>query len=115
MSMPEKLSPAIHRAIESGLNVLSVVSYWEVVLKAAKGKLDVGDPRAWWKTALSDLAATAMPLRSVHVAEVYNLPAIHQDPFDRVLIAQARVEELTLVATDEVIREYAGARLRVVH
>jgi PIN domain nuclease of toxin-antitoxin system len=111
MSAPERLSPAVRTAIEAGPNVLSVVSYWEVVLKASKGKLvEVGDPRAWWQTALSDFAATAMPLRSVHVAEIFNLQAIHQDPFDRALIAQATAEDLTLVTTDSVIGEYAGER-----
>jgi PIN domain nuclease of toxin-antitoxin system len=95
--------------------VLSVVSYWEVTLKAAKGKLiDVGDPRAWWQTAVSDLAATVLPLRSAHVAEIWSLPSVHQDPFDRALIAQAMVEGLTLITTDEAIAQYAGQRLRVV-
>jgi PIN domain nuclease of toxin-antitoxin system len=111
MSAPERLSPAVRTAIESGPNVLSVVSYWEVVLKASKGKLvEVGDPRAWWETALSDFAATAMPLRSVHLAEIFNLQAIHQDPFDRALIAQATAEDLTMVTTDTVIGGYAGER-----
>ena len=115
MSAPERLSPAVRTAIESGPNVLSVVSYWEVVLKASKGKLvEVGDPRVWWETALADFAATALPLRSVHVAGIYTLQAIHQDPFDRALIAQATVEGLSLVTTDRVIGEYAGERFTVV-
>ncbi len=115
MSAPERLSPAVRRAVETGPNVLSVVSYWEVMLNAAKGKLvEVGDPRAWWETALSDFAATVLPLRSDHIAEVANLQEIHQDPFDRVLIAQATVEDLALVTMDGVIGEYAGERFRVV-
>ena len=115
ISDPDRLSPAIRAAIESGPNILSVVSYWEVVLKAAKGKLiEVGDPRVWWEVALSDFAATGMPLRAAHVAEIHNLHAIHQDPFDRALIAQATVEDLALVTTDAVIGRYAGERLRVV-
>ena len=68
MSAPEKLSPGMPLAIETGPTALSVVSYWEVMLK---------------QTALSDFAATLLPLRSDHIAEVYNLPPIHQDPFDR--------------------------------
>jgi PIN domain nuclease of toxin-antitoxin system len=115
ISAPERLSPAILTAIESGPNILSVVSYWEVVLKASKGKLiEVGDPRVWWEVALSDFAATAIPLRASHVAEIYNLNAIHQDPFDRALIAQATVEDLALVSIDAVIGQYASERLRVV-
>ena len=68
---------------------MSVVSFWEVLLKSMKGKLDVGDPRTWWEEALEQLAATALVLRPEHIAEVYALPNIHRDPFDRVLIAQA--------------------------
>jgi PIN domain nuclease of toxin-antitoxin system len=115
MAAPERLSPAVRAAVKSGPNVLSVVSYWEVTLKAAKGKLiEVGDPLSWWQAALSDFAATALPLRSDHVAEIWNLPAIHQDPFDRALIAQAIVEGLKFVTTDAAIGRYAGERLRVV-
>jgi PIN domain nuclease of toxin-antitoxin system len=115
VSEPERLSRAARRAIQSGANVLSVVSFWEVTLKAAKGKLEVGDPRSWWRTALSDFAATALPLRAGHIAQIWDLPAVHQDPFDRALIAQAIVEGLVLVTTDEAISRYAGERLRVVH
>lgn len=82
--------------MDAGPNVMSVISYFEVVLNAVKGKLDVGDPRVWWETALADLAATAMPLRPAHVAGVLDLPAIHNDPFDRALIAQATVEKSRL-------------------
>ena len=116
MSAPERLSAAIRAAVESGPNVLSVVSYWEVVLKSSRGKLvDVGDPRVWWETALSDFAATAMSLRSHHIAAICGLAPLHQDPFDRALVAQAIAEDLALVTTDRMISEYAGERLRVVH
>jgi len=94
--------------------VLSVISYWEVILKSAKGKLDVGDPRVWWETVLDDLAATALPLRQAHIAGIHGLPAIHQDPFDRALIAQATVEDLVLVTADAEIPLYASERLRVI-
>lgn len=111
---PERLSPAVRSAVEEGPNTASVVSYWEVILKASKGKLiDVGDPQAWWEAARADLAATVLPLRSQHLAEIRNLPPIHQDPFDRVLIAQAIVEGLTLLTTDAVIGEYAAVGLRL--
>jgi len=115
LSAPERLSSAVCAAMDAGPNVMSVISYWEVVLKAVKGKLDVGNPRVWWETALADLAATAMPLRPAHIAAIFDLPAVHQDPFDRALIAQATVENLTLVTTDGEIPLYAGVQLRVIH
>jgi PIN domain nuclease of toxin-antitoxin system len=110
---PERLSPGARAALKRGLNVLSAISYWEVVLKSVKGKLDVGDPRTWWETAVGDLAAVTLPLRPDHVAQLHQLPPIHQDPFDRALIAQAAAENLTLVTTDAAIAGYAGERLRV--
>ena len=79
-----------------------------------KGNLEVGDPRTWWQEALEQLAATALALRPEHVAEVYGLPRIHRDPFDRVLIAQAISEDLGLVTTDGEIPRYASARFQVI-
>ena len=84
------------------------------MLKAMKGNLKVGDPRTWWFDALEQLAATPLPLRPEHIAGIYALPPIHQDPFDRALIAQAIVEDLTLVTTDRIIPRYASERCRVI-
>ena len=114
LTEPEALSPAVRRALLGGPNILSVVSFWEVLLKSMKGKLNVGDPRTWWLDALEQLAATPLALRPEHIAEFYGLPAIHQDPFDRALIAQASVENLELVTTDGEIPRYASGRFRLV-
>ena len=114
LTHPSRLPARVRRAILAGPNVLSAVVYWEVVLKAMKGALKVGEPRTWWLDALEQLAATALVLRPEHVAEVYLLPPIHRDPFDRVLIAQATVEQLTLVTTDAKIPQYASKRFQVV-
>ena len=111
---PELLPPAVRTAVLAGPNVLSVVSYWEVLLKSMKGNISVGDPRIWWLDALEQLAATPLALRPEHVAGVYTLPLLHKDPFDRILIAQATSEDLELVTTDGEIPRYASARLRVV-
>ena len=114
LTEPALLSPAARTALLAGPNVLSVVSFWEVLLKSMKGNLRVGDPRSWWTDALDQLAATPLSLRAEHVAVVYTLPALHRDPFDRVLIAQATAEDLELVTTDREIPQYASARLRVI-
>jgi PIN domain nuclease of toxin-antitoxin system len=114
LTEPGALSPAVREALLSGPNFLSVVSFWEVLLKGLKGNLDVGDPRIWWLDALEQLAATPLVLRPEHIAGVYGLPAIHKDPFDRALIAQATVEDLELVTTDGEIPRYASARFRVI-
>ena len=114
LESPEKLTPSARKAVLSGPNVLSIISYWEVMLKSMKGTLDVGDPRAWWFDALEQLAATPLVLRPEHVAGVYRLPPVHKDPFDRMLIAQAAAEGLALVTSDGKIAQYASEDLRVV-
>lgn len=114
LTEPDQLPSAVRAAILAGPNVLSVVSYWEVLLKSMKGNLNVGDPRAWWQDALEQLAATPLALRPDHIAEVYTLPPIHKDPFDRILLAQAAVEGLEVVTTDVEMSRYASARLKLV-
>jgi PIN domain nuclease of toxin-antitoxin system len=111
---PDALTPSVRSAIEAGPVFLSTISFWEVVLKSMKRNLDVGDPRNWWKTALEDLAATPMLLAPDHIAEICNLPPLHADPFDRALIAQATVAELSLATTDTQIVRYSCDRLRIV-
>ena len=114
LTEPGSLSTASRRAVLRGPNVLSVVSYWEVLLKSMKGSLDVGDPRSWWHDALEQLAATPLALRPEHVAGIYTLLPIHKDPFDRILIAQAAAEGLALVASDDHMLLYGSAQLKVV-
>ena len=113
LGRPEELPARARRAILAGPNVLSAVVYWEIVLKAMKGALSVGDPRTWWVEALDQLAATPLPFRPEHAGGIYLLPPIHKDPFDRALIAQAMAENLTLVTTDGEIPKYAEGRFSV--
>ena len=108
---PARLSKAIQSAVLSGPNYISVVSYWEVMLK--KGSLLVGDPRMWWRDVLDELAAAPLLLRPDHVATVYSLPPIHKYPFDRILIAQVITDSLTLVTTDTQISRYATPSLQI--
>lgn len=112
-AQPDLLPARIRRVITRGTNYLSVVSYWEVVLKSMKGKLKVGDPRLWWRDTLEQLAAMPLPLRPDHIGALVDLPTVHQDPFDRALIAQAQVEALVFVTSDSAILKYATKGLRV--
>ncbi len=114
LDRPEALSTSARQAASAGPNVLSVVCYWEVMIKSMKGTMDVGDPRAWWFDALEQLAATPLVLRPEHVAAVYRLAPIHKDPFARMLIAQATVEGLALVTTESKIARHASTGLRVI-
>ena len=114
LTNPAALSRRVRKAMLTGPNLLSVVVYWEVLLKTMKGALDVGEPRTWWLDALDQLAATPLVLQPERVSEVSTLPPIHKDPFDRILIAQATVEELTLLTADGDIPRYASDRFRVI-
>ena len=109
-----RLSSAMRDAIATGPNYLSLASYWEVLIKSMKGKLDVGDPRAWWPQALKQMVAVPLAVRSEHLDQLYSLPPIHSDPFDRILIAQASAEELTLVTADAEIQRYASEGVKVI-
>lgn len=60
---PEQLSRQIRVAIEAGPGFLSVISYWEVMIKSRLGKLDVGEPRLWWSDTLDALQLTPLPFR----------------------------------------------------
>jgi PIN domain nuclease of toxin-antitoxin system len=86
---------------------LSVVNIWEIVIKVAIGKLVL---RADIDMIVSDqLAQTPLQLLPVeykHVLPVGSLPAIHKDPFDRLLIAQAIAENAVLLTDDPLIRQY---------
>jgi PIN domain nuclease of toxin-antitoxin system len=114
MGRPEVLSDASRQAILAGPNYLSVISYWEVVIKSQKGTLDLGDPRDWWQEAIEKLVAAPLALRPNHVSALRGLPAIHKDPFDRMLIAQSIAEGLTLVSADAEIAKYTQSGLRLV-
>ena len=81
--------------------VLSVVGVWEAVIKAGAGKLALPLPAAdLVAVSRRDAGLRELPVEARHVLAVQDLPALHRDPFDRLLVAQARVEDLTLVAAD---------------
>jgi PIN domain nuclease of toxin-antitoxin system len=113
LTMPSSLSGRVRKAIVDGPNVLSAVVYWEVVLKATKGSLRVGYPQAWWGDAVDMLAATPLPITPKHIDRIYDLPPIHKDPFDRMLLAQAMAEDCLLLTTDREILKYKTKHLRV--
>lgn len=104
---PARLSRKARQAMSTGPRVLSVVSYWEVVIKSRKGLLDVADPISWWKRATALLAGEVLSVRATHISALAGLPDLHKDPFDRMLIAQAVAEGLALVTNDGTVGRYA--------
>jgi PIN domain nuclease of toxin-antitoxin system len=84
--------------------VVSVASIWEVAIKHRLGKLAV-DPASFRDESLA-AGATLLAINDAHVIETARLPGIHTDPFDRLIIAQARIEALVAVSSDGRWSEY---------
>jgi PIN domain nuclease of toxin-antitoxin system len=76
------------------------------MIKTQKGQLPISQPALWLEAAIKSLDATVLPVRAPHIYAVERLPAIHRDPFDRLLIAQAMAEGWVLVTSDKTVREY---------
>jgi len=88
--------------------IFSSASVWEITIKAGLGKRDFQiDPRVLRRN-LFDNGYEELPLTSAHSIALLNLPPIHKDPFDRILIAQAMVEGITLLTVDATVAEYPG-------
>lgn len=83
---------------------VSAVNTWEAAIKGRLGRLSLPFERL--ESIIADSGFTPLPVTIAHSLEVRHLPPIHRDPFDRLLIAQARHEGLTLVTRDPVIRRY---------
>lgn len=100
---PQKLSATAHAAITSGANdlYLSAATVWEISIKVGLGKLKLSAPfRPWIEKAISDLSLIPLPITVEVADEQARLPRHHGDPFDRILVATTRVENLSLVSTD---------------
>lgn len=98
-------STAEHLMLDPDAHVLlSAVVMWETTVKHALGKLVV--PAAWSTTLLAG-GATALSISLEHAAKVGELPDHHRDPFDRLLIAQALVEDATLISRDSAFAAYS--------
>lgn len=102
---PGRLSAAAADAIATGENrvFVSIASPWEISIKAALGNLTPPDDL---ELQLNEKRFELMPIGLRHTEAVASLPHHHGDPFDRMLIAQAQVEGLTLVTSDREIRRY---------
>lgn len=107
LGAPERLSSQARRLVDRGDNVVSIGSYWEIVIKTQKGLLSIDDLPTWWRRATDLTAARILPIRASHVTALAALPLLHKDPFDRILVAQAIAEGLPLVTNDGPIRAYS--------
>jgi PIN domain nuclease of toxin-antitoxin system len=111
---PEKLTRRAVAVLEDLDNevFVSLASIWELQIKVSRGKLDLRKtPREHAEVEVRSGAMTFLPIELRHVDVLAALPTIHRDPFDRILVAQAKADEMTLVTGDATVRQYPVATL----
>jgi PIN domain nuclease of toxin-antitoxin system len=85
---------------------VSIASLWEISIKASIGKLELRIELTQLTDFLTDNKIDLLPIRIEHLEKLQNLPFHHRDPFDRLLIAQALTENLTLISRDSLFSLY---------
>ena len=106
---PERLGSYTRKEVSNPSNAvyLSAASSWELTIKYSLGRLPLPEPPLEFvPKRLQRDQIIALPVSHLHALTVSRLPAIHQDPFDRILIAQAMVEDLTLCTVDSLMMNY---------
>ncbi|CDI01412.1 MAG: type II toxin-antitoxin system VapC family toxin [Candidatus Competibacter denitrificans] len=105
---PQRLSTQAHALLNAPENELwfSAASLWEIAIKSGLGRADFQVDARLLRRGLLDNGYSELPIRSEHVVALDRLPPLHKDPFDRLLIAQALVEGITLLTADEQIARY---------
>jgi PIN domain nuclease of toxin-antitoxin system len=94
--------------------LLSAASSWEIAIKIQLGRLDLpDDPKRYVPDRMRAIGAEPLPIEHNHALAVSDLPPLHRDPFDRMLVAQARVLRLTVVTADVQIARYEVETLLV--
>jgi PIN domain nuclease of toxin-antitoxin system len=108
VTAPERLPRRVHEALEIGETKVSVVAYWELMLKKGRPNSLVVDPTPWWERYVTRASLEVLPVRVAHVDRLGGLSDWHKDPFDRMLVAQALEEGLTLVTADRLLARYGA-------
>lgn len=108
------LSATARQLIEDAANskLVSPATYWELAIKISIGKYALHEPyETFIDRAIRQNGFLILPIESRHTAALINLPFHHRDPFDRLMVAQAMVENLVLVSADAVLDAYPIQRL----
>jgi PIN domain nuclease of toxin-antitoxin system len=105
LGAPHRLQRETRKKIEKPDTIVfvSAASAWEIEMKRSLGKLKVPNDL---EEQLHEKRFTELPVRARHVQALRSLPALHRDPFDRMLVAQATTENLVLVTADSKVRAY---------
>ena len=107
---PDRLSAAARALIGVPENEVwfSAASVWEVAIKSGLGRADFQVNPRLLRRGLLDNGYHELPVGSEHAVAIDSLPPLHKDPFDRLLVAQAMVEGITLLTSDAMVAQYPG-------
>ena len=107
---PGRLSAAARALIEDPGNELffSAANLWEIAIKRNIGRDDFHVDARVLRRSLLDNGYSELPITSEHAVAIDTLPPIHKDPFDRIMVAQATVEGITLLTSDSIVAQYPG-------
>jgi PIN domain nuclease of toxin-antitoxin system len=107
---PKRLPAATRRMIDDPRNqpVYSAASLWEVAIKSGLGRGDFRADARLLRRGLLDNGYDELAITGEHAVAIGNLPPIHKDPFDRMLIAQSAIEGILLLTADPVVAQYPG-------
>jgi len=114
LKSPELIGDEGRQVLESGGEeiYLSAVTPWEISIKMRLGRLDFpGPPAQYVPRFMARQGLKGLSVTHSHAAKVYDLPAHHADPFDRMLIAQALIEDMVILTSDRVFRKYSAPLL----
>jgi PIN domain nuclease of toxin-antitoxin system len=107
---PKRLSAAARKLLNDPRNelIFSAASLWEIAIKNTLGREDFHVEPRLLRRGLLDNGYTELPITSQHAVSIDGLPALHKDPFDRLLLAQALSEGITLLTSDAQLARYRG-------
>ena len=105
---PARLSKRVSTLLAArGVQIfISVASLWEIAIKARLGKLDAPSDPQFFASHVDEMLLRPLAVELGHVNGIFDLPDHHKDPFDRLLIAQAMAEDLTIITVDPAFRRY---------
>jgi len=104
-----RISPDVENLLKSGKHeiFLSAAGVWEIAIKYGNGKLQLPDkPEIYIADRMKRANFKRLEITYEHALAVANLPQFHKDPFDRLLVAQATIENLTLLSSDSILAQY---------
>lgn len=109
LAEPQSLGVQARAALAAFPFTASVINLWELVLKSRKPGALLAEPLAWWEQYVVGAQIPTLAIRISHIRVLAGLPEIHKDPFDRILVAQALADGLTLASKDSLLARYGAS------